>query len=46
MANKIIEVLRDRENLKTLGENSKKESYNYLPENVMKKWYEIFDKEI
>ena len=46
MANKIIEVLRDRENLKTLGRNSKKESYNYLPENVMKKWYEIFDKEI
>lgn len=46
MANKIIEALRDRENLKTLGGNSKKESYNYLPENVMKKWYEIFDKEI
>ena len=44
MANKIIEVLKDRENLKILGENSKKESYNYLPENVMKKWYEIFDK--
>lgn len=42
MASKIIEVLKDKEKIKTLGENSKKNSYKYLPENVMKKWYEIF----
>lgn len=44
MANKVIELLNNREELKRIGKNSKENSYKYLPENVMKKWYEIFDK--
>lgn len=44
MASKIIELLRNREKLKELGKNAKEISYQFLPENVMKKWYEIFDK--
>lgn len=44
MAKKIVEVLNDKENLRRLGKNAKESSYKFLPENVMEKWYEIFDK--
>lgn len=43
MAEKIIELFKNREELKRLGKNAKQSSYQYLPEQVMKKWYEIFD---
>lgn len=44
MAKKVVEVLNDKENLRRLGKNAKESSYKFLPENVMEKWYEIFDK--
>lgn len=44
MAKKIIYVLKNEEVLQDLGMNSKKNSYNYLPEKIMEKWYKIFDK--
>lgn len=44
MAEKIIELLNNKKELKRLGENAQKNSYKYLPENIMEKWYEIFDK--
>ena len=43
MANKVVELLKNREMLKELGANAKEMSYKFLPGNVMKKWYEIFD---
>lgn len=45
MADKIIQLLNNREKLKLLGKAGKESSYQYLPENVMKKWYQIFQKE-
>lgn len=44
MAQKTIQLLNDKEELRRLGKNAKESSYKYLPEDVMKKWYEIFDK--
>ncbi len=42
MAEKVIELLRDREQLKTLGRNSKEMASKYLAENIMPLWYELF----
>jgi len=44
MADTIIDLLKNKEKLKKLGINAKEKSYKYLPQNVMQKWYEIFDK--
>lgn len=44
MANKIVELLKDKQKLKQLGKTSKEMSQKYLSENVMPLWYEIFDK--
>lgn len=44
MANKIIELLENRELLKKLGTQAKHESYKYLPDEIMKKWDDIFQK--
>ena len=43
MSEKIIELFKNREELKKLGKMQKQSSYQYLPEQIMKKWYEIFD---
>lgn len=42
MAEKVIELLRDREHLKELGKNSKEMAEKYLAENIMPLWYELF----
>lgn len=44
MANKIVEMLNDREKLLEMGNKSKKLSNKYLASNVMPRWYDIFDK--
>lgn len=44
MANKIVEMLNDREKLLEMGNESKKLSNMYLASNVMPRWYDIFDK--
>lgn len=44
MANKIVEMLNDREKLLEMGNKSKKLSNKYLALNVMPRWYDIFDK--
>lgn len=44
MANKIVEMLNDREKLLEMGNESKKLSNKYLAANVMPLWYDIFDK--
>lgn len=43
MANKIIELLGNKEELIRIGKNSKEISYQYLQDRVMEKWYKIFD---
>lgn len=42
MAEKVIELLRDREHLKELGKNSKEMASKYLAENIMPLWYDLF----
>ncbi len=42
MAEKIVHLLKDREELGKLGSNAKKASSMYLADNIMEKWYEIF----
>lgn len=42
MAEKVVELLSDREKLRTLGEKSKEMANNYLPENVMPLWFDLF----
>lgn len=44
MAKKIVYLLRNRSIMKKMGENSKKNVIQYLPDSIMKKWYSIFDK--
>ncbi len=44
MAKKIIYLLKNRKTMNEMGNNSYSDAKKYLPENVMKKWYEIFDK--
>ena len=44
MADKIIELLENRTELKRIGINSKQLSNNYIPEKIMDKWDEIFQK--
>lgn len=44
MASKIIELLENRSELKKIGINSKQLSNNYIPEKIMDKWNEIFQK--
>ena len=44
MAQKIVELLNDRKTLKEFGKNAKSDAIKYIPDNVMKKWYDIFDK--
>jgi len=43
MSDKIIKLFKDRQKLKELGKNAKQSSEQYLAENVMNKWYELFD---
>lgn len=43
MAEKIVELFTNRENLKRFGQNGKDSSNQYLAENVMNKWFSIFD---
>lgn len=45
MAEKIVYLMGNRSLMKTLGSNAKKNVIQYLPDNVMKKWYDIFDKD-
>jgi len=42
MADKVVEMLTDREKLRELGKNSKEMAKNYLPENVMPLWFDLF----
>ena len=44
MAKQIIELFNNRTKLKLLGKNAKESANQYIPSNVMKKWFEIFDK--
>lgn len=44
MAKQIVELLQNKEKLANLGRKSKEMSYNYLPDKIMKKWDEIFQK--
>ena len=44
MANRIIELLNNRDMMKKMSHYSVENSKQYLAENIMKKWYEIFDK--
>lgn len=44
MADTVCRILQDRKNLKKLGKNSKFNAAQYLPENIMTKWFELFDK--
>lgn len=44
MAKQIIELFNNRTKLKLLGKNAKESANQYIPNNVMKKWFEIFDK--
>lgn len=44
MASKLIELLNNRTELKNLGKNSKEIVNNYIPERIMNKWDEIFQK--
>jgi len=43
MAQTIVTLLNNREKLKIMGEKAKQESIQYIPGNIMKKWYKIFD---
>lgn len=43
MVQTIINLLNNREKLKIMGEQAKQEAIQYIPDNIMKKWYEIFD---
>ena len=44
MADKIISLFENQEKMKELGRTAKEHVNQYLPDNVMKKWYDIFDK--
>ena len=44
MADRIINLFENQEKMKELGKNAKENVNQYLPDNVMKKWYDIFDK--
>lgn len=43
MAKKIVYLLKNRETMNKMGSTSYNDAKKYLPVNVMKKWYEIFD---
>ena len=42
MADKVVEMLTDREKLSEMGKNAKKMAESYLPENVMPLWFDLF----
>lgn len=42
MADKVVEMLSDREKLCYMGKNAKKMAESYLPENIMPLWYDLF----
>ena len=44
MSLKIIKLLKDRDLMKKMQENSYENAKNYLDDKIMKKWFEIFDK--
>ncbi len=44
MANIIIKLFQNKDEMKNMGKQAKKEVEQYLPENVMKKWDDIFEK--
>lgn len=43
MAQRIVEILKDKQLKSNLANNAKQNAYNYLPENIMPLWYDIFD---
>ncbi len=43
MADKIVGLIKDRKMLKQFGQNAKESSRQYLAQNVMDKWYKLFD---
>ena len=43
MADKIVSLLKNREKMKDMQEKSYQNAKKYLKENIMKKWYNIFD---
>jgi glycosyltransferase involved in cell wall biosynthesis len=43
MAEKIISLLKNRDKMKNMQEKSYENAKKYLSENIMKKWYNIFD---
>ena len=44
MANKILELIDNREKCLTMGKNSYEKSKKYLSENIKKKWVDIFER--
>lgn len=44
MAEKIIYLLNNKDIMKKMSKNSYENAKNYLPDKVMSKWYEIFDR--
>ncbi len=42
MADKVVEMLADREKLCEMGKNAKIMAESYLPENIMPLWYDLF----
>lgn len=42
MANKIVSMLRNRDTLKRMGSNAKQLSRQYLAENIMPAWHQLF----
>lgn len=45
MADKIVQLFDNKEKLVKMGRCAKEEVVKYLPQNIMEKWYDIFDKE-
>jgi glycosyltransferase involved in cell wall biosynthesis len=43
MADKLVALLKNRNTLEEFGKNAKSSSQQYLAENVMDKWYKLFD---
>jgi len=44
MANKILELINDKDKCKQLGEQALENSKKYLSENIKQKWVDIFEK--
>ena len=44
MANKILELINDKNKCKQLGEKALENSKNYLSKNIKQKWVDLFEK--